>query len=143
MTKTCVVNADSIERKWLLVDAEDVVLGRLSSKLAYLLMGKGKVNYSPNQDHGDYVVVINAEKVALTGNKEEQKGYFRHSGYAGGDKVRPLKVQRELDASVIIEKAVHGMLPKNARGKAIEKKMFVYAGNQHPHAAQKPEKISI
>lgn len=141
--KTEVVNANTIERKWLLVDAENVVLGRLASKVAYLLMGKGKVNYSPNQDHGDYIVVINADKVALTGNKEETKGYFRHSGYAGGDKVRPFKVQRELDASIIIEKAVHGMLPKNARGKAIEKKLFAYAGAEHPHAAQKPEKISI
>jgi large subunit ribosomal protein L13 len=141
--KTVVVNADTIQRKWFVVDAENVVLGRLASKLAYLLMGKGKVNYSPNQDHGDYIVVINAEKVALTGNKEETKGYFRHSGFAGGDKVRRFKVQRELNASVIIEKAVHGMLPKNARGKAIEKKMFVYVGSEHPHAAQKPEKISI
>jgi len=141
--KTEVVNANTIERKWLLVDAENVVLGRLASKVAGLLTGKGKVNYSPNQDHGDYIVVVNAGKVALTGNKEETKGYFRHSGFAGGEKIRPLKVQRELDASIIIEKAVHGMLPKNARGKAIEKKMFVYAGDSHPHTAQKPEKISI
>ena len=141
--KTVVVNADTIQRKWFVVDAENVVLGRLASKLAYILMGKGKVSYSPNQDHGDYVIVINAEKVALTGNKEEAKTYFRHSHYAGGEKIRPYKVQRDLDASVIIGKAVHGMLPKNARGKAIERKLFVYAGNEHPHTAQKPEKLSI
>ncbi|MDR0303541.1 MAG: 50S ribosomal protein L13 [Chitinispirillales bacterium] len=141
--KTVVINADSIQRKWFVVDAENVVLGRLASKLAYILMGKNKVNYSPNQDHGDYVIVINAEKVALTGNKEETKTYFRHSRYPGGEKIRPYKVQRELDASVIIKKAVHGMLPKNARGKAIERKLFVYAGNEHPHTAQKPENLFI
>jgi len=141
--KTVVISADAIQRKWFVVDAENVVLGRLASKLAYLLMGKGKVNYSPNQDHGDYVVVVNAAKVALTGDKEETKTYFRHSLYPGGEKIRPYKVQKEINAAVIIEKAVHGMLPKNARGKAIERKLFVYAGNEHPHTAQKPEKISI
>lgn len=141
--KTVVVNPTSIERKWYVVDAENVVLGRLASKLANLLMGKGKAAYSPNQDHGDYIIVLNAEKVALTGNKENTKTYFRHSQYPGGEKIRPFKVQRELDASVIIKKAVHGMLPKTILGRSIEKKLFIYNGNSHNHAAQKPETLSL
>ncbi len=141
--KTVVVNTDTIERKWYVVDANDLVLGRLTSKVANLLMGKGKPAYSPNQDHGDYIVVINAEKVALTGNKEDTKTYFRHSTYPGGEKFRSFKDQRDMDASVIIRKAVHGMLPKTKLGRAIERKLFVYAGDKHPHTAQKPEQLSL
>ena len=141
--KTVVVNTKSIERKWYVVDATDVVLGRLATKVANLLMGKGKPAYSPNQDHGDYIVVINAEKVVLTGNKENQKTYFRHSGFPGGEKIRSYKEQQEIDPTVIIKKAVHGMCPKTKLGRAIEKKLFVYAGDNHPHGAQKPETISL
>lgn len=141
--KTTVINSTSIERKWYVVDAADVVLGRLSTKVANLLMGKGKPAYSPNQDHGDYVIIVNADKVALTGKKEDMKTYFRHSGYPGGEKIRSYKEQQELDATVIIKKAVHGMCPKTKLGRAIEKKLFVYEGTDHPHAAQKPETLSL
>lgn len=141
--KTIVVNSNSIERKWYVVDATDVVLGRLASDVAKLLMGKGKPAYSPNQDHGDNVIVINAEKVVLTGKKEDTKTYFRHSGYAGGEKIRSYKEQQALDATVIIKKAVHGMCPKTKLGRAIEKKLHVYTGAEHPHTAQKPETISL
>ena len=141
--KTSVVNPKTIERTWFVIDAENAVLGRLSSQVANLLMGKGKPAYSPNQDHGDFVVVINAAKVALTGNKENTKEYFRHSGKPGGEKFRSFKEQRDLDASVIIRKAVHGMCPKTKLGRAIEKKLFVYSGSEHPHVAQKPETLSL
>ncbi len=141
--KTVVVNTTSIERKWYVVDAQDLVLGRISSKIASILMGKGKPAYSPNQDHGDFVVVVNADKIVLTGKKEDMKTYFRHSGYAGGEKIRSFKEQQALDASVVIKKAVHGMCPKTKLGRAIEKKLFVYAGAEHPHAAQKPETLSL
>ena len=141
--KTSVMNPNTIERSWYVVDANDVVLGRLSSKVANILMGKGKPAYSPNQDHGDFVVIINADKVVLTGKKEDMKEYFRHSKKPGGEKFRTVREQRALDASVIIKKAVHGMCPKTKLGRAIEKKLFVYSGAEHPHAAQKPEAISL
>ncbi len=141
--KTVVVNKDSIERKWYIVDATDLVLGRFSTKVASILMGKGKPAYSPNQDHGDFVIITNADKVVLTGKKEDMKTYFRHSGYAGGDKIRSFKEQQALDASVVIRKSVHGMCPKTKLGRAIEKKLFVYSGAEHPHAAQKPETLSL
>lgn len=141
--KTSVVNPKTIERSWYVIDASDAVLGRLSSKVANILMGKGKPAYSPNQDHGDFVVVINADKVVLTGNKEDTKEYFRHSKKPGSEKFRTVREQRALDASVIIKKAVHGMCPKTKLGRAIEKKLFVYSGAEHPHGAQKPEAISL
>ncbi len=141
--KTVVVNTSSIERKWFVVDAQELVLGRLATEVTGLLMGKGKAAYSPNQDHGDYVIVVNADKVELTGNKADTKSYFRHSGKPGEEKFRPFKVQMELDASVVIKKAVHGMCPKTPLGRAIEKKLFVYSGADHPHAAQKPESITL
>ncbi len=140
---TNVINPQTIERKWYVIDAEGQVLGRLASKIANILIGKSKTAYSPNQDHGDYVVVVNADKVTLTGNKEDAKTYFRHSTYPGGEKFRTVREQRDLDASVIIQKAVHGMLPKKNLGRAIEKKLFVYTGEAHPHGAQKPETISL
>lgn len=141
--KTQVVNAETIERKWYVVDAKDVVLGRLASKVANLLMGKGKPAYSPNQDHGDNIIVINAEQVALTGNKEDTKTYFRHSFYPGGEKFRSFKEQKEMDATVIIRKAVHGMLPKTKLGRAIERKLHIATGSEHPHGAQKPETLTL
>ncbi len=141
--KTIVVDAKTIERKWFVIDAENLVLGRIASPVANLLMGKGKPAYSPNQDHGDNIVIINADKVVLTGNKEDTKSYFRHSTYPGGEKFRSFKQQRDLDASVIVKKAVHGMIPKTKLGRAIEKKLFVYSGSTHPHGAQNPETISL
>jgi large subunit ribosomal protein L13 len=141
--KTVVVNTESIEREWYIVDAASHTLGRLASKVAQLLIGKGKVAYSPNQDHGDYVIVINSDQVRLTGKKPETKFYFRHSNYPGGAKFRPFKEQMQLDSTQVIVHAVHGMVSKNARGRAIMKKLHVYTGDGHPHAAQQPKKISI
>jgi large subunit ribosomal protein L13 len=141
--KTVVVNEESIKREWLVIDAADQTLGRLASKAAQILIGKGKVAYSPNQDHGDYVIVINADKIKLTGVKPETKEYFRHSHYPGGDKYRSFKEQMELDPSKVIIHAIHGMVSKNARGRAIMRKLHVYAGETHPHAAQLPKSVSI
>ncbi|MFP4417821.1 MAG: 50S ribosomal protein L13 [Fibrobacterota bacterium] len=141
--KTVVVNTKSIERKWFVIDASDMVLGRLSSTIANLLMGKAKPAYSPNQDHGDYVIVTNADKVVLTGRKADTKTYFRHSGFPGGEKIRPYKKQMELDPTQVIKLAVKGMIPKTTLGRQILKKLHVYAGDNHPHAAQKPEPFAI
>lgn len=141
--KTVVVNEQSIERKWFVVDASTISLGRLASKVAQLLIGKGKVAYSPNQDHGDNIIVINSDKVKLTGKKTDTKFYFRHSQYPGGAKFRSFKEQMQIDSSQVVIHAVHGMVSKNARGRAIMKKLHVYSGDQHPHAAQQPETISI
>ena len=141
--KTEVVNAQTIERKWYLIDGASQTLGRLASKVAQLLIGKGKVAYSPNQDHGDNIVVINADKIKLTGKKPETKFYFRHSHYPGGAKFRSYKEQMQIDSSQVIIHAIHGMVPKNARGRAIMKKLHVYGGETHPHTAQQPEPLSI
>ncbi len=141
--KTIVVNTDTIARKWYVVDAATLSLGRLASKIAQLLIGKGKVAYSPNQDHGDNIIVVNSDKIVLTGKKPEIKFYFRHSQYPGGAKFRSYKEQMRIDSSQVIIHAVHGMVPKNARGRAIMKKLHVYAGESHPHAAQQPEPLSL
>ena len=141
--KTAVVNTDTISRKWLVTDASDKVLGRLATKVANILMGKGKPAYSPNQDHGDFVVIVNADKIRLTGNKADQKEYFRHSGYAGGEKFRSFKEQMELDSSKVVYDAIKGMLPKSVLGRQIITKLHVYSGDSHPHTAQKPEELSL
>jgi large subunit ribosomal protein L13 len=141
--KTVVVDSKSIKRGWFVVDAADQTLGRIASKAAQMLIGKGKVAYSPNQDHGDYLVIVNAEKVNLTGIKPETKEYFRHSTYPGGGKFRSFKEQLAMDPSKILIHAIHGMVPKNARGRAIMRKLFVYAGDNHPHAAQQPKAITL
>jgi large subunit ribosomal protein L13 len=141
--KTVVVPTQSIEREWYVVDGASQTLGRLASKVAQLLIGKRKVAYSPNQDHGDNIVVINADKVKLTGKKPETKFYFRHSQYPGGAKFRSYKEQMQIDPSQVVIHAVHGMVSKNARGRAIMKKLHVYAGDNHPHSAQQPKALSI
>jgi large subunit ribosomal protein L13 len=141
--KTVVVNSKSIKHDWYVVDATNQMVGRLASKVANLLIGKNKVAYSPNQDHGDFVVVINAEKVKLSGTKPETKQYFRHSTYPGGGKFRSFKKQMELDPTQVITHAVHGMLSKNPLGRARMKKLFVYNTAEHPHAAQKPSLKSL
>ena len=141
--KTVVVPTSSIERQWYIVDAASHTLGRLASKVAQLLIGKGKVTYSPNQDHGDNVIVINSDKVRLTGKKPDTKFYFRHSRYPGGAKFKSYKEQMQVDSSKVVIHAVHGMVAKNARGRAILKKLYVYTGEKHPHAAQQPTPISI
>lgn len=141
--KTIVVNEKSIIHDWFVVDASELPLGRLASKSAQLLIGKGKVAYSPNQDHGDHIVIINAEKVNLTGKKPETKTYFRHSTYPGGAKFRSFQEQMDLDPTQVIIHAIHGMVPKNARGRAIMTKLHVYPGATHPHSAQKPKELAL
>lgn len=141
--KTYYAKPGEVEREWLLVDAEDMVLGRLATQVAQILKGKTKPTYTPNVDVGDFVVVINADKIRLTGKKEEQKIYYRHSGYVGGLKETPFKRMLEKHPERIIEKAVRGMLPKNTLGRAMGKKLKVYAGSEHPHTAQNPRKIEL
>ena len=133
-----------VERRWVLIDAETApTLGRLATEIATYLTGKNKVTYTPHTDGGDYVVVINAEKVKVTGNKEEDKMYYRHSGFPGGLKEASLKEVRVKDASMIIEKAVKGMLPKNKLQEERMQRLRVYNGSEHNHVAQKPEKVEV
>lgn len=141
--KTFMANADLIERRWLLVDASDLVLGRLASNLAKILRGKNKAMYRPDADLGDFVVVINAEKIRVTGNKLKDKIYYRHSGRPGGLKETVLEKMLATYPERAIEFAVKGMLPKNPMGRAMLKKLKVYAGAEHPHAAQQPELTEI
>lgn len=141
--KTYHAKVGEVEREWLIIDATDLVLGRLSTRLATILKGKNKPQYTPHVDTGDFVVVINAEKIRLTGNKAETKMYYSHSGYVGG--LKEVSFQRMLakHPERIIEKAVKGMLPKNSLGRAMNRKLKVYAGPNHPHAAQKPREITL
>jgi large subunit ribosomal protein L13 len=141
--KTIVVNKDAITRKWYVVDANKKIVGRLASRLAQLLTGKGKAAFSPNQDHGDNVIVINADGVRLSGKKAEMKTYFHHTGYAGGKKERPFKKQMALDSRQVILHAVRGMVPKTKLGRAVMKKLHVYKKDVHPHAAQQPEPLTL
>jgi large subunit ribosomal protein L13 len=141
--KTYTPKATDIDRKWWVVDAEDKVLGRLASQIAQILRGKHKPMFAPHLDTGDYVIVVNAEKVRVTGKKEEQKTYFRHTGYMGGDKHIPLSRMRAEQPEQLIELAVKGMLPKNNLGRLMRKKLKVYAGPEHGHEAQQPEKLEI
>jgi large subunit ribosomal protein L13 len=125
------------------IDAADQVLGRLASQVAYRIRGKHNPLYTPHVDTGDWVVVINADKIRLTGNKLDQKTYYRHSGYVGSLKSQTAGEMLEKKPEEIIRKAVQGMLPKNRLGRKLNRKLFVYAGDQHPHAAQKPEPVDI
>ena len=132
-----------LEKKWLLLDASDKTLGRLSTKVAFILMGKDKAQYTPNSDLGDYVVIINAEKIKITGNKDTQKNYYRHSGYPGGLKSTTFLDMIEKKPEEIIFKAVQGMLPKNKLSKTMISKLKVYEGENHPHVGQNPIKIEL
>ena len=132
-----------LEKKWLLLDASDKTLGRLSSKVAFILMGKDKAQYTPNSDLGDYVVIINAEKIKITGNKDTQKNYYRHTGYPGGLKSTTFLDMIEKKPEEIIFKAVQGMLPKNKLSKTMISKLKVYEGENHPHIGQNPIKIEL
>ena len=134
--------ADNKEN-WCVIDAKDKVLGRLASQVAYRIRGKHNPLYTPHADLGDWVVIINADKIRLTGNKTETKTYYRHSGYIGSLKSQTARELLEKKPEEVIKKAVRGMLPKNRLGRKLGKKLFVYAGDQHPHAAQKPEVIEI
>lgn len=141
--KTYYAKPGEVQREWLLIDATDMVLGRLATQIASILKGKTKPTYTPHVDTGDFVVVINAEKVRLTGKKVEQKMYYRHSLYPGGLKATSFKTMLQRHPERIIEKAVKGMLPKNTLGRAMGKKLKVYAGPEHPHHAQNPRKIEL
>lgn len=142
-TKTYVPPIDSIEHRWYVVDAEGQRLGRLATEIARVLRGKNKPTYTPNMDTGDFVIVINAEKVQVTGRKSEQKLYRRHSGRPGGMKTETFSQLQARIPERIIEKAVKGMLPKTSLGRKLFTKLKVYAGNNHPHDAQKPEILVI
>jgi large subunit ribosomal protein L13 len=137
--KTQFAKKGDIERKWYVVDAKDAVLGRLAVKVATYIRGKNKPVFTPNVDTGDFVIVINADKVRLTGNKATDKVYYHHSGYVGGIKAVTAKELLETRPEEIIEKAVWGMLPKNRLGRTMIKKLKVYKGADHPHRAQAPE----
>jgi large subunit ribosomal protein L13 len=143
MSKTYLPPVDAIERNWYIVDAADQRLGRLASEIAMVLRGKNKPTFTPHLDTGDFVVVINAEKVAVTGKKRSQKLYRRHSGRPGGMKTETFEKLQSRLPERIIEKAVQGMLPKNTLGRQLFTKLKVYAGSEHPHAAQKPQVLTI
>lgn len=133
----------AIERKWYVVDAADKTLGRLAAEVAKVLRGKHKPTFTPHMDTGDHVIIINADKVRLTGKKLVQKVYFRHSGYLGGDKYTKAGDMLAKNPVRMVELAVRGMVPHNRLGSQIIKKLYVYAGSEHPHAAQKPEVLTI
>jgi large subunit ribosomal protein L13 len=141
--KTTIPRAEQFDQKWYLLDADGVVLGRLASQVAGILRGKHKPLFTPHLDTGDYVVVVNAEKVKLTGRKSAQKEYFTHSGYPGGEKFTTFKKMIERHPEKVIEHAVKGMLPRNRLGREMLKKLKIYRGGSHPHRAQNPESLSL
>ncbi|NKB71944.1 MAG: 50S ribosomal protein L13 [Candidatus Latescibacteria bacterium] len=141
--RTYTPKAGDIQRKWLLVDAQDKILGRLASEIAQILKGKTKPTYTPHADVGDYVVVVNAEKIRVTGRKAEQKIYYRHTGYPGGLREMTYSRMLETKPEEILKKAVWGMLPHNVLGRTMFKKLKIYTGEKHRHQAQRPEKIEL
>jgi large subunit ribosomal protein L13 len=141
--RTFQAKEEEVEKKWYVIDADGMVLGRLAANIARVLRGKNKPIFTPHVDVGDYVIVINAEKVRVTGKRQEQKSYFSYSGYPGGGKVRLFKDLVQKNPRFVIEHAVKGMLPHNRLGRRIAKKLKVYAGSEHPHAAQKPEELKF
>jgi large subunit ribosomal protein L13 len=141
--KTYSARAGEVERRWFVVDATDQNLGRLASRLAIVLQGKHKPVYTPHIDTGDFVIVVNAEKIGTTGNKVDQKIYYRHSGYVGGQSQTTLRTMLGRHPEKVMRLAVWGMLPHNILGRAMLRKLKVYAGPSHPHAAQKPEPLEI
>ncbi|RDV43754.1 50S ribosomal protein L13 [Leifsonia sp. ku-ls] len=143
MTRTYSPKADEIQRDWVVIDATDVVLGRLASHTAALLRGKHKPTFAPHIDSGDFVIIVNADKVALTGQKAAQKKAYRHSGYPGGLKATTYSELLEKNPVRAVEKAVRGMLPKNSIGRAQLRKLKVYTGSEHPHAAQQPKQYTL
>ena len=141
--KTYVATPADRERNWVLVDANGLTLGRLATQIADALRGKNKPTYTPHVDTGDFVVVVNAEKISVTGNKRDEKRYYRHSGYPGGIKSRTLSEMLDRRPEEVIRIAVKGMLPRNRLGRAQLRKLKIYAGPEHPHAAQKPEPLEV
>ena len=141
--KTEYIKAKEIDKKWFLVDAENKTLGRLSSKVAQLLRGKGKVNFTPHMDMGDFVIIVNADKIRLSGKKASTKDYFKHTNYPGGAKNISIKVIREKNPEFILMNSIKGMLPHNRLGKKILTHLKVYTGSEHPHSSQKPIKLEL
>lgn len=141
--KTFSAKPQEVKREWFVIDATDKVLGRLSAEVAHRLRGKHKPEFTPHVDTGDHIVIINAEKIAVTGNKEEGKIYYSHSGFPGGVKQTNVRRLREKKPELIIEKAVKGMLPSNPLGRAVFQKLHVYAGPEHKHQAQEPKVLEI
>jgi len=143
MRSTTITKPADVDRKWYVVDAEGKTLGRLASEVAQILRGKHKPTFQPHVDTGDYVIVVNAEKIVVSGSKLEQKHYFRHSGWVSGDKLIPMSVMMRKKPTFAVSNAIRGMLPKNNLGRKIFKKLHVYAGPEHVHHAQKPEALEI
>ncbi|MFK8010414.1 MAG: 50S ribosomal protein L13 [Marinicellaceae bacterium] len=141
--KTFSAKADEVKREWFVIDAENVILGRMAAEIAKRLRGKHKPEYTPHVDTGDYIVVINAEKLAVTGNKMKNKVYYKHTGYVGNMKSITLEKQLQKNPTVVIESAVKGMLPKNSLGRTMYRKLKVYAGSTHPHEAQQPITLEV
>ena len=141
--KTYMMRKEDVERKWYVIDAEGKPLGRVASKAAHILRGKHKPTYTPHVDCGDYVIIINASKAELTGDKLNKKIYYNHSGYPGGLRERTAKVMKEKYPVEMVERAVKGMLPHNRLGRSMYKKLFVYEGSDHKHIAQKPEMVNV
>lgn len=142
-TKTFSAKAPDVERKWYVIDAENQVLGQVAVQVANILRGKNKPIFTPHVDTGDHVVIINAEKVRLTGNKENAKIYTRYTGYVGNQKIETPKKVRQKHPELLLERAVRGMIPHNKLGNSVFKKLNVYKGSEHPHGAQNPEKYEI
>ena len=143
MNKTSIPQIDSLERQWYLVDAENQTLGRLATEVAAVLRGKNNPNFTPHLDTGDFVVVVNADKIRVTGNKSTQKLYRRHSGRPGGMKTETFQALQERIPERIVEKAIKGMLPHNALGRQMFRKLKVYKGSEHPHSAQRPQALEL
>ena len=141
--KSYMQKKETIERKWYVIDADGLTLGRLAAKVAHVLRGKHKVTYTPHIDCGDNVIIINASKVNLTGNKLDKKVYYNHSGYTGGLRERTARVMKESYPVEMMERAIKGMLPKGRLGRQMYKKLFVYAEGTHPHAAQQPVELKM
>ena len=141
--KTFMQRKEDVQRDWYVVDAEGQTLGRLASKVANVLRGKHKPTYTPHVDGGDYVIIVNAEKIVLTGNKLNDKIYYNHSRYTGGLRERTAKEMVEKYPVEMVERAVKGMLPKGRLGRQMYKKLFVYEGENHPHSAQKPKELKV
>jgi large subunit ribosomal protein L13 len=143
VVKTYSARKGEIERRWFVVDATDQTLGRLATKIATMLMGKHKPVYTRHTDTGDFIIVVNAEKIACTGQKVDQKVYYRHTGYVGGQKQTTLRVMLERHPDQVVRRTVWGMIPHTSLGRDMIRKLKVYAGPDHPHAAQKPELLEI
>ena len=141
--KTVSANKDTVQKEWIIVDAKDQVLGRFASRVAMILRGKHKPSYTPHVDCGDNVIIINAEKIVLSGDKLVQKKYIRHSGYPGGQKSETAESLLKRKPAAVVEKAVKGMLPKSRLGSELFRNLFVYVGEEHPHEAQQPKTIDL